>query len=162
MLLANKLFISVLLPMPKGMFQKKEWNWHTKRLSLIIHSSQIAHIYIFFSSDGIRVFLKIKKKRKTKTKPGGASQYPLASYLLKRVKPRNWTQVVMWYHGKNIEGKLALLLIWCVALGKLLNLSGLFSFFSKWGKENFDYLKLRVFSGLSERKNINMLWNACY
>jgi hypothetical protein len=65
MLLANKLFTSVLLPMPKGMFQTKGWIWHTKET--VIHNLQwpqtSAHTY-FFSSGGIRECKEAEKSAK--------------------------------------------------------------------------------------------------
>lgn len=124
----------------KECFEQRNGINTLKGLSLIFHSSQKCTHTHFFSSGGVRVFKK-KKNR-------GVSQSPLVSYLLKGVKPRKWTQVVMWCCGKKIR-KLARVqpLICCLNFGKLLNFPGLVSFFLKLCKENLAYLKLGFLLG---------------
>lgn len=123
----------------KERFEQRNGIDTLKRLSLIIHNSQKCMHRLIFSSDGIRV---LKKNQRSQPKSSG----------LIFMKRRKTKKVNAGCHAVSWKGHFrkltrALLLSCCVTLGKPLNLPGLVSFFSKWGEEDFAYLKLRVLSG---------------
>lgn len=64
MLLANKLFTSVLLPMPKGMFQTRDGFDTLKRLSFIIYNSPKPQCIHIFVSGGIEEHEQPEKSAK--------------------------------------------------------------------------------------------------